>query len=124
MTNNIDWNNLTFVNIDEDDAFDDVKKWMPSSVGDFIIGEYLKTENGNGQGNNYIFHHLKDQDGQKFSILGCTTLNKKMESKKPGMILKITYCGTATSKNGNAYKRYAVLVAQESINELDADISE
>ena len=110
--NNKKWENLEFVEVN--DIMNNALAWKPGDPGDYIIGEYLKTEIGKGNGSGLIFHHLKDEDEQEVSILGSTVLNKKMENIEPGMIIKIEYKGKATTNNGRSYKNFAVYTTKQN----------
>jgi len=109
MSNN--WETLEFIELaDNNDAL----SWKPCDAGDYIIGEYIKTENGKGRGEGLLFHHLKDEDGQEVSILGSTVLNRKMEKVEPGKIVKIEYKGKAKNQNGRQYNNFVVYIAQSN----------
>lgn len=105
MTTNNDWETLEFVEVD---TSSNALSWKPSHDGDYIIGEYIRTEQGTGKGEGLLFHHLKDKDGIEYSILGCAVLNRNMEAIQPGDITKITYKGKAKTKNGREYNNYSV----------------
>lgn len=106
---NLGYENLEFVELEETT---DTLSWKPGEPGDFIIGKYLKSENGKGRGEGLIFHHLQDTYNQEVSILGSTVLNKKMEQIEPDTIIKIVYKGKSTAQNGRKYNDYNVLVAK------------
>ena len=105
------WDDLEFEEIQTEN---ENLKWIPSQPDDSIIGKYMRTENGSGGGQNYLFHILEDQDGQCLSILGCAKLNRLLETIEPGQIIKVIYKGWKPSKNGNRYKDYIVLQAKDT----------
>lgn len=105
---NKNWDELTFIEVDDDNF--DTLTWKPGDPGDYIIGEYLKTENGKGRGEGLLFHHIKDEDDNEVSILGSTVLNKKMEHIEQGKIIKILYKGKAKTQTGREYNNFAVLI--------------
>lgn len=107
--NNNNWETLEFIELDDSN---DALSWKPGDAGDYIIGEYLKTETGKGRGEGLLFHHLRDADNQEVSILGSTVLNRKMENVEPGKIIKIEYKGKATNQSGRKYNNFAVYIAQ------------
>lgn len=110
MEKNLGYENLTFKEL-EDNA--ETLSWKPSEPGDYIIGKYLKTEQGKGRGEGLIFHHLLDTYNQEVSILGSIVLNKKIERVEPDTIVKIVYNGQGKTQNGRTYNNYSVLVATE-----------
>lgn len=110
--NKKNWDELEFTEIVEKN---NVLSWKPSQPGDFIRGEYLKTENGKGRGQGLLFHHLKDEDDIEVSILGSTMLNSKMEQVEQGDIIQITYKGKSTTQNGREYNNFAVSVGHPPI---------
>ena len=105
---NLGYEDLEFVELEETS---EALSWKPGSPGDYIIGKYIKSEEGKGRGEGLTFHHLEDTHGQEVSILGATVLNRKIERIEPGTIIKIEYKGKAKTQNGREYNNYAVLVA-------------
>ena len=103
------WNALTFEEI-KDEVDEDVEKWIPE-VNDFRIGVYTSTIQGTGKVDGLTFHIFEDQEGNRFSLLGCTVLDKKLSKIEYGTIVKIIYKGYATSEKGRDYKNYEVLKA-------------
>lgn len=103
------WDTLEFEEI-KDEIESDVEKWIPE-INDFKIGFYDSTVQGTGKVEGLTFHIFEDQDGNKFSVLGCTVLDKKLSQIEYGAIVKIIYRGYATSEKGRDYKNYEVLKA-------------
>ena len=83
------WDTLEFEEI-KDEIETDVEKWIPE-INDFKIGFYDSTVQGTGKVEGLTFHIFEDQDGNKFSVLGCTVLDKKLSQVEYGAIVKIIY---------------------------------
>lgn len=103
------WESLDFEEV-KDDIEDDVEKWIPE-VNDFKIGLYETSVQGTGKVEGLTFHKFEDEYGNKFSLLGCTVLDKKLSKIEYGSIVKIIYRGYTTSEKGRNYKHYEVLKA-------------
>ena len=106
------YESLEFVKLEETT---EALNWKPGEPGDYIIGKYLKTEEGKGRGEGLIFHHLQDTHKQEVSILGSTVLNKKMERIAPETVIKIEYLGKAANQNGRKYNNFEIYIAPETI---------
>lgn len=103
----IDWDNLVFKELKTD-----ALQWKPEP-NDYILGEYIKTEEGTGKKEGLIFHILEDPDGQRVSLLGCTVLNDKFREIRLGTPLKIVYNGYKDPiYGGKPYKDYTFYIGE------------
>lgn len=90
----------------------DKLQWKPVTNGDYIIGKYLRDEDGVGAGEGLLFHIIEDENGDEVSILGTKVLSSKIEKIEPGSYIKIEYLGEKLNKTNRKYKNFKLYLAE------------
>lgn len=73
---------------------------LKKHVNEAFIGEYVSSEERDGQfGKDYI-HHLIGEDGAPFSVYGMGTLDRAITQVRPGSTVRITFLGKFKTKDG------------------------
>ena len=86
--------------------------WTPVEIDDSVEGIFIKAELNVGPQNSTLYHLEVEQ--KPVSIWGCTILDQRMVSIKPGDKLRVTYKGLAEKQPGkNPAKIFKVEVDRE-----------
>jgi len=90
--------------------------------GESFVGEYVESEEREGQfGKDYI-HHFIGEDGAPLAIYGMSTLDRAIKKVRPGSMCRITFIGKLKTKDGK--KDYNAVRLEVKKNDVAPDFSE
>lgn len=80
--------------------------WLPKDPNDSIEGVFIGMQTEVGENNSNLY--TVEIDKKQLSFWGCTVLDGKMLSIKPGQQIKIVFLGMKQKEGKREYKDYDV----------------